>query len=191
MEGPGAADVERAVHASLGVLSPVADADWQRPAGGLEWSCWQTAGHVAHDLLAYAGQLAAQRTGAYLPVDLVVRPDAPVLAVLDAVRSCGGLLAAALRASPPEVRAWHWGPTDPTGFAALGLNEVLVHTWDITQGLGTAWRPPADLADLVLRRLFPSAPAGHPAEVLLWCTGRAALPRHPRQDTWTLRAAVE
>ena len=52
--------------------------------------------------------------------------------VLDAVRACGGLLATALRGSPPTARAWRWGPADPTGFAALGIDETLVHTWDIT-----------------------------------------------------------
>jgi hypothetical protein len=28
---------------------------WSVPAGSLEWSCWTTATHVAHDLPAYAG----------------------------------------------------------------------------------------------------------------------------------------
>jgi hypothetical protein len=28
------------------------------------------------------------------------------------------------------ARAWHWGPTDPSGFAALGVNETLMHTYE-------------------------------------------------------------
>jgi hypothetical protein len=190
MERPAAAHVDQAVTASLTVLSPATDADWQILAGDLDWTCWQTAAHIAHDLLAYASQLTAQPADAYLPVDLVVRADAPVPRVLDAVRACGGLLATALQASPPTLRAWHWGSTDPTGFAALGVNEILVHTWDIAQGLVLDWQPPAELAELVVQRLFPSAPTGDPAHVLLWSTGRIALPQHPRRDSWTLHAAM-
>ncbi|MFI6269367.1 hypothetical protein [Micromonospora zamorensis] len=40
------------------VLHPHHERDWSVPAGTLTWSCWTTAAHVAHDLLAYAGLLA-------------------------------------------------------------------------------------------------------------------------------------
>lgn len=53
MEGPAAAHIDQAVTASLTVLSPATDADWQLLAGDLEWTCGQTAAHIAHDLLAY------------------------------------------------------------------------------------------------------------------------------------------
>ena len=39
----------------LAVLTPRADEDWQVPAGSLEWSCWTTAAHVAHDLAVVRG----------------------------------------------------------------------------------------------------------------------------------------
>ena len=39
------------------VLRPLCEQDWSVRAGDLEWSCWTTAAHVAHDLTAYAGQL--------------------------------------------------------------------------------------------------------------------------------------
>jgi hypothetical protein len=96
-----------------------------------------------------------------------------------------------LAASEPTARAWHWGPTDPSGFAALGVNETLMHTHDITQGLGISWRPPESLCRAVLSRLFPDAPAGDPAQVLLWSTGRADLPGHPRVISWIMKAAIE
>lgn len=184
MDGPTAADLALAVEAMITVLVPAQDLDWQVAAGDLEWSCWVTAAHIAHDLLAYASQLSARPKHAYLPLDLVVRAGAPVPAVLEAVRSCAGLLAMALRAAGPDARAWHWGLTDRTGFAALGLTGVLVHTWDITRGLGVPWDPPRPLAALVLRRLFCQAPAGDPSEVLLWSTGRLALPDRPRRERW-------
>ena len=50
--------VEDAVAEMVAVLAPHADADWQVRAGSLEWSCWTTAAHVAHDLASYAGQVA-------------------------------------------------------------------------------------------------------------------------------------
>ena len=122
MDEPTATGLEHAVDAALSVLSPAQDLDWQAIAHHLEWTCWATGAHIAHDLLAYASQLSARSAHSYLPLDLVVRPGAPVAGVLDAVRSCAGLLAMALRAAEPEARAWHWGPTDPTGFAALVAN---------------------------------------------------------------------
>jgi hypothetical protein len=96
---------------------PFESADWRCRAGTLEWSCWTTAAHVAHDLLAYAGQLAARPDDAYLPFDLKVRDDASPRDLLRIVTGSGRLLSSALAASDPSLRAWHWGPTDPSGFA--------------------------------------------------------------------------
>lgn len=184
-------DVDAAKAEMLAVLTPAADADWGVTAGPLEWTCRETAAHVAHDLLAYAAQLTGRPDDAYLPLDLTVRPGATPRQILQIVAACADLLAVALRAAGPDARAWHWGPTDPTGFAALGVNEMLVHTSDIAAGLRIDWQPPAPLCAAVLARLFPDAPAGDPPAVLLWCTGRIVLPDHPRRASWTLRAAVE
>jgi hypothetical protein len=182
--------VEHAVGEMVRVLAPHESADWGCRAGSLGWSCWTTAAHVAHDLLAYAGQLAAQPDDAYLPFDLRVRDDASPRDLLRVVTAAGRLLSDALAASEPAARAWHWGPTDPSGFAAMGANETLLHTFDITAGLGIAWDPPEPLCAGVLARLFPTAPAGDPARVLLWCTGRGDLPGRPRVTSWVTKAAV-
>jgi hypothetical protein len=172
----------------LVALEPYVDSDWSVLAGSLDWSCWRTAAHVAHDLLAYAAQIAAQPAGRYLPFDVIVRSEAAPADVLDIVRACGELLSSALDTATADTRAWHWGPTDPTGFAALGVTEILVHTWDICQGLGLPWRPPADACSAVLDRLRPDAPAGDPVDLLLWATGRVPLDEdHPRQSSWVLR----
>jgi enamine deaminase RidA (YjgF/YER057c/UK114 family) len=165
-------------------------ADWDVPAGTLAWSCRDTAAHIAHDLLAYAGQVAAGPDDAYLPMDLTVRAAATPAQVVTVVEAAGTLLERAVAAAGPADRGWHWGPTDPGGFAALGMNELLNHAYDIGQGLGTGWRPPAGPAAQVLARLFPDAPGGDPADVLLWCTGRIALPGRPRRTRWIVRAAV-
>ncbi|GAA0804087.1 maleylpyruvate isomerase N-terminal domain-containing protein [Spirilliplanes yamanashiensis] len=177
-------DVATAVAELTRVLTPHIHLDWSVPAGTLDWSCRDTAAHVAHDLLAYAGQVAGAPRDAYLPMDLVVRPDAAVGEVLRVVAACGGLLVAALRAAPDGLRAWHFGPCDVGGFAALGVAEVLVHTHDVVAGLGVAWRPPEALAAGVVGRLVPGAPPGDPADVLLRHTGRVGAGGSWR---WTVR----
>jgi hypothetical protein len=184
-------DVDQAVAEMVRVLTPYETRDWSGRAGSLEWNCWTTAAHVAHDLLAYAGQIAAQPGNDYLPFDLIIRADAPPHDVLQVVVACGRLLSSALAAVGPDARAWHWGATDPGGFAALGVHEILVHTYDITQGLGIDWLPPESLCALVLGRLFPEAPHGDPVQVLLWSTGRAELEDRPRVTSWVLKAALD
>ncbi|WP_030489786.1 maleylpyruvate isomerase N-terminal domain-containing protein [Micromonospora chokoriensis] len=184
------ADLRAAAEEMTRVLVPHHERDWSVPAGTLTWSCWTTAAHVAHDLLAYAGQVAASPDDAYLPYDLRVDLDASPARVLTVVRACAGLLAAAVDAASPHARAWHFGPCDPAGFAAMGVAETLLHTHDITLGLGVPWQPPQRLSALVLRRLFPDAPAGPAPEVLLWMTGRGELPGRARRTSWVWRAAV-
>jgi hypothetical protein len=172
-----------------GVLMPHAEADWHVQAGSLEWSCWETAAHVAHDLIAYAGQVAGGATASYLPFDLVIRPSPPQ-AVLEVVAACGRLLSVVVQHADPDSVAWHWGMSDAAGFAAMGVAETLVHTHDITQGLGVGWRPPESLSRLVVDRLLPTPPPGRASDVLLWATGRADLAGRPRVSEWAWRAAV-
>ncbi len=57
MSSVGSEHVEAAVAEMMAVLTPQEDVDWQAAAGSLEWSCWTTAAHVAHDLASYAGQV--------------------------------------------------------------------------------------------------------------------------------------
>lgn len=97
-----------------------------------------TAVPLPHDLLAYAGQVAARPDSAYLPFDLIVREDASPRDLLRTVAGCWRLLSNALAASEPTARTWHWGPTDLSGFTALGVNEMLVHTYDVIEGLGSS-----------------------------------------------------
>ncbi|MFJ8626147.1 maleylpyruvate isomerase N-terminal domain-containing protein [Kitasatospora sp. NPDC093550] len=185
--------VRDALDECLRVLAPHArDRDWSVPAGPLEWSCRDTAAHIAHDLLAYAGQLAARPRTRYLPFDLTVSPDADPDQVLDVVLAAGELLGNALDAAPDDLRAYHHGPCEPRGFAAMGVAELVLHTHDIALGLGLTWQLPEVSSRFVLSRLFPDAPEEadtHPAETLLWCTGRGELDGRPRQSSWVWRAA--
>src|SRR5215510_12463335 len=106
------------------VLSPHAARDWQVRAGALDWSCWKTAAHVAHDLLTYAGQVAVCPPTTSLPFDLTIATDASSRAVLQVVIACGRLLSSTVTTASPQARAWHGGACDPTGFAAMGVAET-------------------------------------------------------------------
>jgi hypothetical protein len=183
--------ITTATAASQRALEPVLDRDWSVTAGDLEWTCRHTAGHIADDLFSYASQVVARPHDTYLPVEAAVDPTATPQQLVRCVSMCGELLRLAVTAAPATARAWHpYGTSDPDGFAAMGITETLVHTYDIALGLGHEWAPPAEVSAAVVARLFPEAPVGDPAAVLLWCTGRTALSDHPRRTSWRWDSTV-
>ncbi|MFE3385912.1 VOC family protein [Streptomyces anulatus] len=193
-------DVTSAVRLAVDVLAGAPADRWDAPAGSLDWTCWETVEHLSDDLFAYAVQLgprtppldrdvpyrwAPERQGG--PYNAVFADrDAGPAGLLATLEASGALLASMARTTPPEVRSYHgYGISDPEGFAAMGVVETLVHTYDIAEGLGLDWSPSPALCDRVLARLFPDAPAGGDRwTVLLWATGRAELPDHPRRTSW-------
>ncbi len=194
-----AADVTLAAALAVSALACAPAEAWANPAGSLEWDCWETVEHIADVLFAYATQLTpATPEGGYVPMAMTsTRPGGAESAIhvdrangttglLQALGACGALLAAMVTTAPPGTRAWHpHGTSDPEGFAAMGVTEILVHGHDAAQGLGVPWDPPADLCGRVLSRLFPGVPADAPAwAALLWATGRADLPGRPRLGDW-------
>ncbi|ANY05499.1 maleylpyruvate isomerase N-terminal domain-containing protein [Pseudonocardia sp. HH130630-07] len=181
-----AEDVEQATGVMTEVLRGRADADWSAPAGPLTWSCRDTAVHVADDLFGYAAQVAVAPPGDYPPFEITVPAGEPSDRILLVVETGGAMLAAALRTAPPGVRGWHpYGDSDASGFAAMGVTEILVHTHDITRGLGVDWELPAAPCRAVLHRLWPGTdPGPDPASTLLHRTGRAALGAVPPPSSW-------
>jgi hypothetical protein len=194
-------DVRRAVALAVETLAVATDRDWTATtAGGLDWSCWETVEHMSDDLFAYAAQLGPSKPSVTTHVPFgwrQSRPGAPYLSVfvdpangpaalLEVLETCGAMLAALVEIVPPDRMSFHnYGPSNPSGFAAMGVVEVLAHLHDVTTGLGLEWVPPADLCAGALARLFPDAPAGfEPWPTLLWCTGRADLPGHPAPASW-------
>ncbi|MFF2010388.1 VOC family protein [Streptomyces sp. NPDC058195] len=193
-------DVTDAVRLAVEALRDAPADRWDTPAGSLEWTCWETAEHLADDLLSYAAQIGPRRPprDAYLPyrwsadreggpknavfADRAAGPDG----LLRTLEANGALLAAMVRTAPAELRAYHpSGVSDPEGFAAMGVVETLVHLDDLAAGLGVAWNPPSGLCDRALARLFPDAPADADRwAVLRWATGRAGLPSRPRVTSW-------
>ena len=194
MDELGGEQVEEAVAGCVALLRTAAAArpDWARArAGRLEWSCWDTAVHVTSDLIAYAGQLAGRAQHAYVPFDIALDENAGDDGLLDVVTTTGALLAAAVRTAPRQARAFHPYPfrsADRTGFAAMGIAEVLLHTHDIAEGLGLPYEPPARLAEAVLETLFPHVqPGPAPWPTLLWATGRGELPGRAPVTEWRWR----
>ena len=173
-------DVRETASACRRALEPVADADWDSPAGDLEWSCRTTLGHLLSALLYYAINLTL-RSAEPRPSGQA-DPSLPVAELLDAVEGRAALLAAVCAAAPPEARGAHaWGMADASGFAALACDELLLHTSDIAAGLGVRFDPPRELCARVLGRLFPWAPRDPDSwEALRWANGRASLGERPR-----------
>ncbi|GIE36021.1 hypothetical protein Ait01nite_090660 [Actinoplanes italicus] len=199
-----AADVRTAVSLAAGTLRAASDMDWHVPAGDLIWTCWETIEHIADDLFAYAGQIAAENTPAssYVPFGWRRnRPGGPALTIfggdttnreglVQVLESSGGLLAAVVEVAPAERRAFHpYGISDPAGFAAMGVVETVVHLYDVAIGLGWSWAPPEDLCGRALRRLFrdvedATAEVESRRAALLWAAGRIELPGLPRRENW-------
>ncbi|ANP55787.1 acetyltransferase [Streptomyces griseochromogenes] len=183
--------MDEAVAGCAAVLRAAVDRDWRGvKAGGLEWSCLETAEHLAGALFSYTSRLV---TGAqeYFPCDLAFDEDADNAGALEVIRSTGALLAATVRATPREVRAIHpypFGSADREGFAAMGITELLLHTYDITQGLGLPYEPSEELAESALTWLFPHVqPGPAPWPTLLWATGRGELPGRAPVTDWRWR----
>jgi hypothetical protein len=193
--------VTESVRLAMEAFGDVPDDAWDVPAGGLEWSCWETVEHMADDTFVYAAQLSPSAGGTtlkYPPMySFARRPGGPdntvhverdqgtrgLLRVLDA---CGGLLAAVVATAPADRIAYHvYGASNPSGFAAMGVVETLVHTYDVALGLGLDFSAPEDLCRRGLDRLFPDVPRDFEAwPTLLWATGRATLPGQGRRTGW-------
>ncbi|MFG2042417.1 maleylpyruvate isomerase N-terminal domain-containing protein [Dactylosporangium sp. NPDC048998] len=193
-------DVLTSVSLVRHAFGDVPDDGWDRPAGTLSWSCWETVEHMADDLFAYAGQIAPSDSPqeSYLPFvwremraggpssTVFVERTAGTLGLLRVLEACAAMLAGVVDAAPSTRRGWHpEGISDPEGFAAMGVVEVLVHAWDVADTVDRPWTPPPHLCQAVLDRLFTDLPPHpDPWETLLWATGRGELPGHPARTSW-------
>lgn len=158
-------------------LEPVVELDWTVQAGDLSWDVRRTVTHVIDAVGWYAAHLAVQ-SPRRLRFDFAAHSDASNAELLDVLEAAAATLAQVARAAPPGARAFHnSGMADRSGFLAMGCDEVLVHGWDAVRGLGGDFAPSADIAERVLRRLFPWVSAdASPWQALLWANGRVDLP---------------
>jgi hypothetical protein len=191
LDQDGWADVVLAVVAELRRLWEVVPAEgWSRPAAYVGWSCWQNAEHIAGDFAHHAGQVLAGPRDHYVAFGFDTSRARTPAQLVEVVAVAGGMLAAAVRTADPASDGWHpHGFFGPSGFAAIGAAEGLVHGMDMADGLGVEWSPADGLVEQVLARVFPATdrlagPA--PIHNLLAHTGRGP---HPVQQ-WTYAAAA-
>lgn len=174
MPSPTPDDLLDACEICVAVLGPLVDLSWSPSAGALEWSCRQTLEHLCG--LGYAPVLATRATE-LRPLALRVAPDASIADLLRTTEAMTAVLAEVARAAPASARAFHpAGSADPSGFVAMGIDELLVHTHDITAGLGAVFDPGPHLPRLILDRLFPWWPDQEADSwpALLWANGRGS-----------------
>ena len=188
---PGPEDVIAAAEAAYNTLVSVVDHDWSVKAGTLEWDCRQTLDHISSALTFYYSSLAIAATER-MRRPQTVSEELTVADLLFMLKANAAILARVVEASPSTTRGFHpAGMADPSGFAAMGCDEILIHTADIAAGFKIDFKPPEDLCGRVLARLFPWAPADIGNwDSLRWANGRIALPGvGPQDDNWRWHCA--
>jgi len=170
-------DLRQSASACRDALEPTVELDWTVQAGDLSWDVRRTVTHVIDAVGWYAAHLAVQ-SPRRLHFDFAAHRDASNLELLDVLEAAAATLAHVATAVPPGARALHSSAiADTCGFLAMGCDELLVHGWDAIRGLGGEFTPSADIAERVLRRLFPWVSVRRsPWQVLLWANGRIDLP---------------
>lgn len=179
-------DVRDAAGVVVDALIPTVTGDWSVTARQSEWTCAKTAEHICDVLFSYAAQLAAAAPDAYVKLLLTAEENAGPADLVEGIRAASGILAATVRAADPTARAYHpSGMADASGFAAMGIAELLLHGDDIAVALGAGIRPDDGLCRAVLTRIFTDVEVTDDAwATLLWATGRADLPGREHITEW-------
>jgi uncharacterized protein (TIGR03083 family) len=182
-------NVRAAGAACSGFLASAVGDDWSVPVPGLDHTVTTVVAHAANGPLWYAFDLWGGPDDAAF--DLRVKRDAPNAALLASLHSAATVCAAAIDAAPPQTRGFHpAGAADPSGFAAMACDELLVHADDAARGLGRRFSPDPSLAARTLARLFPwHEPGDDPWQTLLWANGRVDLPGRSSQEGWRWHCA--
>lgn len=172
------------------LLEPALAADWDVPVPGLDFTVASVVAHAVNGPLWYAVDLwgGPEENDAF---ELHVRRGAASRALLAGLRAAARVCAASVDAAPADTRGFHpAGAADPSGFAAMACDELLVHTDDAARGLRLRFTPDPGLAGRVLARLFPWHPPGDdPWQTLLWANGRIDIEGRPSQQGWRWHSA--
>jgi uncharacterized protein (TIGR03083 family) len=171
-------------------LTKAAGADWDAPVPGLDFTVRSVVAHAVNGPLWYALDLWSGPSDD-AAFDLNVSREASSAALLTSMFAVARVCAASVDAAPAQTRGFHpAGAADPSGFAAMACDELLIHTDDAARGLGLRFSPDPEIAGRVLGRLFPwHDPGDNPWQTLLWAHGRIDLPGRPGQNGWTWHCA--
>ena len=184
-------DVRAAAELCRRSLEPALAGDWTVPVPGLEFTVASVVAHAAEAPLWYSVDLWSGAENAAFSVKVLT--DVANETLLASLMAAARALAAGVDTAPPDTRGFHpFGSPDPSGFAAMACDELLVHGADAARGLGVPFASDARLAAAVLARLFPwhaVSPGDDPWELLLWANGRVELPGLIRQDVWRWQCA--
>jgi uncharacterized protein (TIGR03083 family) len=179
-------DVRQAADLGRSVLEPAQTSDWSVPVPGLDFTVASVVGHVAVAMLWYAVDMLSGRDDNAC-FEVSTQSDGSNERLLTSVLVGAQTLAVGIEAAPPGTRGFHpFGSPDPSGFAAMACDELLVHADDAARGLGVDRPRDERLAGAVLARLYPWHDVGDddPWQVLLWANGRTDLPGRAFQTRW-------
>lgn len=189
----GPESVQAAAAAAVAALQPGIDADWSVKAGDLEWSVDRTIAHMTGAPAKYAFYLSSRSTR-YVAVRVWPEADATRQERLEAIEACAAALAGVAASAPRGAVGFHvTGMQNAEQFLAYACYELLLHTYDVTCGLGLPYEPPEQLCRLVLEHelgqlsrrwpalLHPGQNEPRPAwPHLVWLSGRP----HPAATGW-------
>jgi hypothetical protein len=134
------------------VLLAAADEDWSKPAGTLEWSCWQTVDHTIDCVFSYALQVAARAQSGFLPfAELHANSDASNRELIEGLGAVGQIFADVVSSAPPDMVASDGVLSLDLGdWCARAAYEVGLHTHDVACGLGVEWQVPSGLCRAIV-----------------------------------------
>jgi hypothetical protein len=173
--------VEAAAAAVVAALEPGIDADWSVRAGNLEWSVDRTIAHMTGAPGKYAFYLSSRSTR-YIAVRVWPEADATRQERLEAIEGCAAALAGVAATAPEDAFGFHVsGMRNAEQFLAMACYELLVHTYDVTCGLGLPYDPPENLCRLMIEHFHPGQDEQRPVwPFLVWLSGRP----HPAATGW-------
>ncbi len=183
-------DVLSAAEQCRVLLEPALGEDWGAPVPGLDFTVASVLAHAGNAALWYAADMWSGRED-NAAFDVKVLVDVPNEKILTSMEVGARVLACGIDAAPADLRGFHgFGSPDPSGFAAMACDELLVHAADAAAGLGRSFRGDGRMASEVLARLYPwHMVEGDPWETLLWANGRTDVPGRPFQTRWRWHCA--
>jgi hypothetical protein len=174
-------DLKRLTDSVIQAWRAGAACDWTAPAGRLEWSCRQTAEHAIDTVLAPAFFLASRNEHAYPAFDPFTLGAEPAVDVMiEGLQTATRILVAVVEAAEPDARAliWAW-PTPAVGapidFVPRAGLELILHAYDVCQGLGVRFDPDAEVCEHLRQ---------HTAAWPFWASDMWS-PLSMRGDAWT------